>query len=264
MRSVSPAGVKARVPTSGTRAFRPAAPGEAAPPRGPAVRVRSGRCAARRHGVIAGLGARRGNMTGGAAELDPHLLRSADLRPVLAPHPAARRADAGSARPGAAPQAASRPARRALGRRLPLRAPRVARRFGVQSPRRRSWAGLSREGTLAEHAREEALPRRARVHGARRQPEPRPGPVADDADAPARRPLPARPAPLAGRAPRPASNRPRAQAVCRSGTAPRPQAPPGGRARRTAGPGAVRRRSWNPALAPPEAGASTIRRKRCS
>jgi len=36
-------------------------------------------------------------------------------------------------------------------------------------------AGLAREGTLAEHAGEEALPRRARVQCARRQPEPRPG-----------------------------------------------------------------------------------------
>ena len=30
------------------------------------------------------------------------------------------------------------------------------------------WAGLAREGTLAEHAGEEALPRRARVQRARR------------------------------------------------------------------------------------------------
>ena len=97
-------------------------------------------------------------------------------------------------------------------------------------------AGLAREGTLAEHASEEALPRRARVQRARRQPEPRSGSVARR-----RRPIargdPCRRAPhlTPRRAPRPGSHRPRAQAACRSGTALRPPAPPGGKARRTAG-----------------------------
>jgi hypothetical protein len=97
-------------------------------------------------------------------------------------------------------------------------------------------AGLAREGTLAEHAGEEASARRARGQRARRQPEPRQGPVARR-----RRPIergdPCRRAPhfRPRRAPRPARNRPRAQAACRSVTALRPPPPPGGKARRTAG-----------------------------